>query len=211
MTRRPSRRSRRSRSLAGGWGNWSQDLRLVSRCRAFERSHRAPLFGSAGIGEHSPRRARQGSRFASDLPSDDGLDHPGAGHGRSPRVVTGCAIRVRIRPTVRGRARVTRSQWDRTECFPVEYGGTLTVRTTGDCPPVRGACQLAHVDARISHSPRRGMRRALEFSNARVTYRRSGLPSVGSGLPKRCAVMLMACSCKNGSNSIRPEVVTGPA
>ena len=33
----------------------------------------------------------------------------------------------------------------------------------------------------------------------------------GSGLPKRWAVILMACSCRNGSISIRPEVVTGPA
>ena len=51
----------------------------------------------------------------------------------------------------------------------------------------------------------------LNFSGARVAYERTGFPKVGSGLPKRCAVMLMACSCKNGSSSIRPEVVTGPA
>jgi hypothetical protein len=41
---------------------------------------------------------------------------------------------------------------------------------------------------------------------------RSGQQRVGqegSGLPKRwCAVMLMACSCRNGSKLVRPEVVT---
>ena len=33
----------------------------------------------------------------------------------------------------------------------------------------------------------------------------------GSGVPKRCAVIEMACSCRKGSSSIRPAVVTSPA
>src|SRR5690606_30001120 len=33
----------------------------------------------------------------------------------------------------------------------------------------------------------------------------------GSGLPKRCAVMLTACSRRNGSSSTRPDLVTSPS